>query len=131
MRTRNYNHQCFYLGLVLALLLVLSGPLGAAAQESSAEQKGVFTGDQVGCKSKADLFAYYDASDEGNRSAMGEMISGRKCMNLLGRAYIPLRIGFVAAHVRVTYQGSDIELWVRSAAVVESPPPPRSTYFNF
>lgn len=123
---RQYSCQCSRL-ILLVTLSLLFGQIGSVA----AEQKGVFTGDHVGCKSKADLFAYYDAKEKGKRVAMSKMVSERKCLTLAGRTYVPLRIGFVTAHVRVTYQGSDIDLWARSVAVVESPPPPRETHFNF
>jgi len=114
------------LGLV-ALLLIQFGPFWAVA----GEQKGVFKGDHVGCNSKADLIAYYDARQKEQRAAMSKMIAERKCLSLKDLSYVPLLIGFVTARVRVTYQETEMTLWTRSVAVVESPPPPRETYFNF
>ncbi len=135
MSSRYHLRQCSCLvfrrafvgmGLV-ALLLIQFGPVWAVA----GEQKGVFKGDHVGCNSKADLFAYYDARQKENRTAMSKMIAERKCLTLKGLSYVPLRVGFVTARVRVTYQETEITLWARSVAVVESPPPPRDTHFNF
>ena len=116
--------------IILAFFLCLAFT-EAHAQSDDNTRKGVFTGDHMGCESKSDLIAYYDANDAGDRKTTGELVSQKKCMKIIGRTYVPLRVGFVAARVLVTIHGKDIELWVRTAAVVESPPPPRETHFNF
>lgn len=115
--------------LFLISLLAIPGTVWSA--EDNTQRKGVFTGDHVGCKSKEHLFDYYEAEQSGNRTAVGKLIAQRQCLQLKGRTYIPVRLGFVTAFVRVTYQGAEIQLWTRSAAVVESPPPPRESHFNF
>ena len=116
---------------LVSTVLVMFGVSASLAAEAGGELKGVFIGDHVGCKSKDDLFSYYQAKQDGDRVEVGKLLAQRKCLTLAGRTYVPLRVGFVTAYVRVTYQGKDIKLWTRSAAVVDSPPPARETHFNF
>lgn len=119
------------LPVILVTLFLCSLGIEAHAQEEKSLRKGVFIGDYVGCEFKSDLLAYYDASDVGDQTAMSKIVSQNKCRKITGRAYVPLRVGFVTARVLVTFQEKDVKLWVRTAAVVDSPPPPRDTHFNF
>jgi len=116
---------------VATVVLVTCMSATGFGQSEESERKGVFTGDHVGCRTKSELFDYYGAAMNKNRSVTNRMIAQCVCIALAGRTYVSLRVGFVTAQVRVTYQGADMELWVRSAAVVESPPPPRESHFNF
>ncbi len=98
---------------------------------AAGEQKGVFTGDYMGCKSHDYLVDYVEANQRGERAAAALLMSSKKCVSLKGRTYIPLRTGFVTSVVRLTYRGEDIVMWVRTIALRDSPPPPRDTHFNF
>ncbi len=94
-------------------------------------QKGVFIGDFVGCKARKDLSDYGDAKDDNNRTLMAKFKSQGKCVPLVGRTYIPLRVGFGTSAVLLTVQGADILMWVKSKALMDSPPPGRLSHFNF
>ncbi len=94
-------------------------------------EKGVFTGDFTGCKNRKDLLDYAVAKEDNNRTVMARFTSQGKCVPLAGRAYTPLRVGFGTSAVLLTIQGANVVMWVKSKALMESPPPGRPSHVDF
>ena len=103
----------------------------APALAQSADDKGVFAEESVGCRERNDLVDYYDAKINDNRTQMGRLLSGGRCISLKGKTFIPLRTGFATSAVQMTINGEATIIWALTGALVASPPPARESHFNF
>jgi len=114
--------------MAIAIVVLVSW---SAAFAQNAEDMGVFAEESVGCRDRGDLVDYYQAQIEDNRTDMGRLLSGGKCVALKGKTYIPLRTGFATSAVQMTIDGQQVVIWALTGALVASPPPARESHFNF
>ena len=92
---------------------------------------GVFQGNFVGCKKRADILAYNQAKAANDQKLMSRIKTRGQCVQLAGRTYRPLVVGFDTSAVVLSGGRSNAVTWVMTIALVASPPPPRRSFFQY